>query len=276
MGPLATAAQQAATADAVREVSGRATRFAALAEPALAAAAQAALASAGPAAARGRQAGRLHFTLAEDKALAQWVSDHAGWPPQGRKLWEQAERAGLTRHPWAGMQNRWRRYVRSRHSVGDAGAGRQGILASAVACNPATCPPSLAALPLRPRASPQQGPANAAAPDGRVVARKRWKAEVITSGQVPFHKEDPASLRLPVSRKRASSGLTSLFPPAPPAAQALVHFLEKPLVASPGPVHEVPVTGPPCRCDEAAAGRGMPQWLIDDQRNAREVDVDDI
>lgn len=61
-----------------------------------------------------RRVGRLRFTAEEDKALMQWVSQHPCAPAQGRQLWEGAERAGLTRHSWQSMQNRWRRHIQKR------------------------------------------------------------------------------------------------------------------------------------------------------------------
>jgi len=77
---------------------------------------------------RGRAAGRLHFTAEEDQALRQWVALHPGEPDQGKKLWEEAEQAGITRHGWSSMQNRWRRQLMPSGAERAAGAGLHGAL----------------------------------------------------------------------------------------------------------------------------------------------------
>jgi len=88
--------------------------------------------------------GRLHFTVEEDQAMANWVAANPGMREQGRKLWEKAERAGVTRHPWQSMQNRWRRRVQDRQRK-EALAQRQLQL------GPPRARKEKAASPTRPR-----------------------------------------------------------------------------------------------------------------------------
>lgn len=85
---------------------------------------------------RGRNGGRLHFTAEEDQAMQQWVASRPLMPDQGRLLWQEAESAGITRHGWASMQNRWRRQLRKSASwvqykiraEGDVAAGTIGAV----------------------------------------------------------------------------------------------------------------------------------------------------
>lgn len=61
----------------------------------------------------GRSHGRLRYTSTEDEAMRAWVlresSKHGR--PQGHQLWKAAEEAGITRHGWMSMHNRWRRHI---------------------------------------------------------------------------------------------------------------------------------------------------------------------
>ena len=57
----------------------------------------------------GRQGGRFAYLAADDEAMRRWVTIHPDMKTQGKKLWKAAERAAITRHSWASMQNRWRR-----------------------------------------------------------------------------------------------------------------------------------------------------------------------
>ena len=57
----------------------------------------------------GRQGGRVAYSAADDEAMKKWVASHPDMKTQGKKLWKAAERAAITRHSWASMQNRWRR-----------------------------------------------------------------------------------------------------------------------------------------------------------------------
>lgn len=43
--------------------------------------------------------------------MQQWVARHANMAPAGQAIWQQAERAGVTRHTWQSMLNRWKRYL---------------------------------------------------------------------------------------------------------------------------------------------------------------------
>lgn len=63
---------------------------------------------------RGRARGRLKFSREEDSMLAQWVQNNPHLKAMGEQIWKQAERSNLTRHGWASMQNRWRRYCSHR------------------------------------------------------------------------------------------------------------------------------------------------------------------
>jgi len=63
---------------------------------------------------QGSYAGRLHFTAADDAAMRDWVLKNPGLKRQGRQMWERAERAKVTRHPWQSMQNHWRRCLAER------------------------------------------------------------------------------------------------------------------------------------------------------------------
>lgn len=56
--------------------------------------------------------GRLAFTEAEDAALLQAVRGRGGRRVGGRALWKELERAGLTRHSWQAMRDRYLRHLR--------------------------------------------------------------------------------------------------------------------------------------------------------------------
>lgn len=68
----------------------------------------------------GRKKRRLFYTAAEDEALVRWVQQHPQSGDQGTTMWSLAERAKLTRHSRASMQNRWRRYLRCRYVRSEA------------------------------------------------------------------------------------------------------------------------------------------------------------
>ncbi|KAM6123660.1 telomeric repeat-binding factor 2-interacting protein 1 [Phoenicopterus ruber ruber] len=65
---------------------------------------------AAPAAAPPR--GRLAFTEAEDAALLRAVRGRGEARVSGRALWKELERAGLTRHSWQAMRDRYLRHLR--------------------------------------------------------------------------------------------------------------------------------------------------------------------
>ncbi|NXA17028.1 TE2IP protein, partial [Ibidorhyncha struthersii] len=56
--------------------------------------------------------GRLAFTEAEDAALLRAVRGRGEARPGGRALWKELERAGLTRHSWQAMRDRFLRHLR--------------------------------------------------------------------------------------------------------------------------------------------------------------------
>ncbi|XP_074957132.1 telomeric repeat-binding factor 2-interacting protein 1 isoform X2 [Phalacrocorax aristotelis] len=56
--------------------------------------------------------GRLPFTEAEDAALLRAVRGRGEAPVSGRALWKELERAGLTRHSWQAMRDRYLRHLR--------------------------------------------------------------------------------------------------------------------------------------------------------------------
>ncbi|NXV16527.1 TE2IP protein, partial [Cepphus grylle] len=58
--------------------------------------------------------GRLAFTEAEDAALLRAVRGRGEARAGGRALWKELERAGLTRHSWQAMRDRYRRHLRPR------------------------------------------------------------------------------------------------------------------------------------------------------------------
>ncbi|XP_063189259.1 telomeric repeat-binding factor 2-interacting protein 1 [Chroicocephalus ridibundus] len=58
--------------------------------------------------------GRLAFTEAEDAALLRAVRGRGEARAGGRALWKELERAGLTRHSWQAMRERYRRHLRPR------------------------------------------------------------------------------------------------------------------------------------------------------------------
>ncbi|NXL48715.1 TE2IP protein, partial [Podilymbus podiceps] len=66
--------------------------------------------SAAPSAAPPR--GRLAFTEAEDAALLRAVRGRREARASGRALWKELERAGLTRHSWQAMRDRYLRHLR--------------------------------------------------------------------------------------------------------------------------------------------------------------------
>lgn len=59
--------------------------------------------------------GRLAFTEAEDAALLQAVRGRGGRRVGGRTLWKELEGAGLTRHTWQAMRDRYLRHLRPLH-----------------------------------------------------------------------------------------------------------------------------------------------------------------
>ncbi|XP_050759680.1 telomeric repeat-binding factor 2-interacting protein 1 [Gymnogyps californianus] len=56
--------------------------------------------------------GRLAFTEAEDAALLRAVRGRGGARASGQALWKELERAGLTRHSWQAMRDRYLRHLR--------------------------------------------------------------------------------------------------------------------------------------------------------------------
>lgn len=75
-----------------------------------------------------RHGGRLHFTAEDDAALIRWVHASGGrLKPQGQQLWMEAERARITQHSWASMQNRWRRQLKGRRPPPDAGRAARAV-----------------------------------------------------------------------------------------------------------------------------------------------------
>ncbi|XP_075289806.1 telomeric repeat-binding factor 2-interacting protein 1 isoform X1 [Opisthocomus hoazin] len=56
--------------------------------------------------------GRLAFTEAEDAALLRAVRRRGQARAGGRTLWKELERAGLTRHSWQAMRDRYLRHLR--------------------------------------------------------------------------------------------------------------------------------------------------------------------
>lgn len=56
--------------------------------------------------------GRLAFTEAEDAALLRAVRGRCEARARGRALWKELERAGLTRHSWQAMRDRYLRRLR--------------------------------------------------------------------------------------------------------------------------------------------------------------------
>ncbi|XP_014797885.1 PREDICTED: telomeric repeat-binding factor 2-interacting protein 1 [Calidris pugnax] len=56
--------------------------------------------------------GRLPFTEAEDAALLRAVRGRGQARAGGRALWKELERAGLTRHSWQAMRDRYQRHLR--------------------------------------------------------------------------------------------------------------------------------------------------------------------
>ncbi|NXC37647.1 TE2IP protein, partial [Penelope pileata] len=58
--------------------------------------------------------GRVAFTAEEDAALLRAVRERSGARTGGRTLWKELERAGVTRHSWQAMRERYRRHLRPR------------------------------------------------------------------------------------------------------------------------------------------------------------------
>jgi hypothetical protein len=71
----------------------------------------------------GRAHGRLPYTAEEDADMINWVKGGqeadplSGRSSQGTGVWKAAERAGITRHGWMSMHNRWRRHIASGHAA---------------------------------------------------------------------------------------------------------------------------------------------------------------
>ncbi|KAM4638857.1 telomeric repeat-binding factor 2-interacting protein 1 [Amazona ochrocephala] len=63
-------------------------------------------------AAAAAQCGRLPFSAEEDAALLSAVRGRGEARVLGRALWQELERAGLTRHSWQAMRDRYLRYLR--------------------------------------------------------------------------------------------------------------------------------------------------------------------
>lgn len=70
------------------------------------------LPAAPPASAAGSPRGRLVFTEAEDAALLRAVRGRGAARAGGRALWQELERAALTRHSWQAMRDRYLRRLR--------------------------------------------------------------------------------------------------------------------------------------------------------------------
>jgi len=62
----------------------------------------------------GSKGGRLQYMAEDDAAMAQWVRKNQNLRESGRQIWERAEKAGVTKHTWQSMQNRWRRRAHER------------------------------------------------------------------------------------------------------------------------------------------------------------------
>ncbi|XP_030313373.1 telomeric repeat-binding factor 2-interacting protein 1 [Calypte anna] len=70
------------------------------------------LSPAPPALAAAEPRGRLSFTEEEDAALVRAVRGRRRARVSGRALWKELERAGLTRHSWQAMRDRYLRHLR--------------------------------------------------------------------------------------------------------------------------------------------------------------------
>jgi len=70
--------------------------------------------------------GRAAFTPDEDAALMQWVVSNPQLRPTGQRLWQAAEKAGVTRHTWQSMNNRYRRHLMPKHKSLQPGRGDPG------------------------------------------------------------------------------------------------------------------------------------------------------
>ncbi|XP_048814906.1 telomeric repeat-binding factor 2-interacting protein 1 [Lagopus muta] len=69
----------------------------------------------GPAPPAASPRGRLPFTEAEDVALLRAVRERSGARVSGTALWKELECAGLTRHSWQAMRDRYLRHLRPLH-----------------------------------------------------------------------------------------------------------------------------------------------------------------
>ncbi|XP_065601494.1 telomeric repeat-binding factor 2-interacting protein 1 [Cyrtonyx montezumae] len=88
----------------------------------------------GPAPLAASPRGRLPFTEAEDAALLQAVRERSGARVSGTTLWKELECAGLTRHSWQAMRDRYLRHLQPQHrepQQTEAGAAPMGIFEAA-------------------------------------------------------------------------------------------------------------------------------------------------
>ncbi|OXB51275.1 hypothetical protein ASZ78_014793, partial [Callipepla squamata] len=69
----------------------------------------------GPAPLAASPRGRLPFSEAEDAALLRAVRERSGARVSGTALWKELECAGLTRHSWQAMRDRYLRHLRPLH-----------------------------------------------------------------------------------------------------------------------------------------------------------------
>jgi len=69
---------------------------------------------------------RAAFTADEDAALMQWVASNPQLRPTGQRLWKAAEKAGVTRHTWQSMNNRFRRHLVPNQTSLQPGRGDPG------------------------------------------------------------------------------------------------------------------------------------------------------
>ncbi|OXB78338.1 UNVERIFIED_CONTAM: hypothetical protein H355_009109 [Colinus virginianus] len=88
----------------------------------------------GPAPLAASPRGRLPFSEAEDAALLRAVRERSGARVSGTALWKELECAGLTRHSWQAMRDRYLRHLRPlhrEHQQTEAGAAPMGIFEAA-------------------------------------------------------------------------------------------------------------------------------------------------
>lgn len=95
--------------------------------------------------------GRLAFTEAEDAALLRAVRGRGEARVGGRALWKELERAGLTRHSWQAMRDRYLRHLRPLLGGERSGAGRGSRGGAAGAGGGRWSGGSAARSPLRPQ-----------------------------------------------------------------------------------------------------------------------------